>query len=272
MAGRGARGARRARRRSSSQNFLRSGTLVRELVRDAGVAPGDVVVEIGAGGGRLTQELALAAARVYAVEIDPVWAARLRERFAATGTVRVVEHDFTTWRLPAEPFTVVANLPFSGSAAILGRLLDDPAVELRRADLVLEWGAACKRARVWPSTLRGAYWGAWYEFSIARRLPGVLFEPAASVDAGVLTARRRPRPLVAAEDAVAFSAFVRAGFRPGARDLRGALSSFASRRELNRLLDRLGALRDASARDLDGHQWASLFALVRSLRPAVPPY
>ena len=149
-------------------------------------------------------------------------------------------------------------------------MLEDPRTPLRRADLVVEWGAACKRGRVWPSTLRGVRWGAWYELSVRRRLPSVVFEPVPSVAAGLLAARRRPHQLVAERDVDAFDRLVGVGFAGGTAELRTALAPLVPRRVLNRALDRLGAPRTARARDLDAHQWAALFALTRIVRPAPP--
>ena len=73
---------RRPARAARGQHFLRSSRLAAELVREAGVAAGDVVVDVGAGTGLLTRELAAAGARVTALELDPALAADLRRRFA----------------------------------------------------------------------------------------------------------------------------------------------------------------------------------------------
>ena len=45
------------------------------MVAAAGIARSDLVVEIGAGTGRLTAPLADAADRVVAIELDPGWPA-----------------------------------------------------------------------------------------------------------------------------------------------------------------------------------------------------
>jgi 23S rRNA (adenine-N6)-dimethyltransferase len=106
------RRARTARRsgRAPSQHFLRR-AVANELVRDARLRQDDLVVDLGAGTGRLTAELARAARRVVAVELDPGLAARLTGRWA---NVEVVEADARDVHLPREPFRVVANLPFAG--------------------------------------------------------------------------------------------------------------------------------------------------------------
>ena len=86
----------------------------------------DLVVELGAGGGMLTRQLARVAGRVVAVEYDPYWFLRLREIFSDDGNVLVVHADALRVAFPREPFTVVANVPFCATTSILHRLLDDP--------------------------------------------------------------------------------------------------------------------------------------------------
>ena len=248
MAGRRARSARQPQPRS--QHFLRSSATAAAIVRDACVAPDDVVLDLGAGSGRLTAELARIARCVVAVELDPEWARRLRGRW---DNVLVVEGDAARVALPPERFRVVANLPFHRTTDILHRLLDDPATPLARADLIVEWGVAVKRALPWPSTLNDVAWGAFYETSLARRLPRTAFAPVPAVDCGVLVIRRRFAPLVDPDLADEYWRFVGSGFRHGA----GAV---ASRRLLSRM-----AGRGATARDLDAHQWAELFTSRRRL-------
>ena len=242
--------ARAARRpgRAHSQHFLRSRALAAELVRDSGVGPVDLVLDLGAGSGRLTAELARAARHVLAVELDPDLAGRLRGRWA---NVDVVQGDAAVVRLPCEPFRVVANLPFEGATAILRHLLDDPRVPLQRADVIVEWGVAVKRALPWPSTVNDVVWGGWYETSVTRRLPRSVFEPPPRVDAGVLVFERRTEPLVPAPSWESYRRFVAAGFRRGPR-------SVAAPRALRGL-----GLTRAGARELDAYQWAELFSRSR---------
>jgi len=175
------------------------------------------VLDVGAGSGMLTRELAGVGARVVAIEPDRRLAARLRR---AVPEAIVLEQDalMTTW--PTEPFRVVANLPFAAAAGICRSLLSDPAIPVASADLIVEWDFAAKRARLWPSTAQTVLWNAWYELAVVRRLEPRAFVPVPSVAAGVLRARRRSLPLVRPADAAAYEEFVRRGFRgsPAARE------------------------------------------------------
>ncbi|MBI5853279.1 MAG: hypothetical protein HZB39_19905, partial [Planctomycetes bacterium] len=69
--------------RRLGQNFLLEPSLHRVIADAAGLLEGDVALEIGAGLGFLTRELAARAAHVVTVEVDPRLARILREDFPA---------------------------------------------------------------------------------------------------------------------------------------------------------------------------------------------
>jgi 23S rRNA (adenine-N6)-dimethyltransferase len=246
--------------RPRGRHSLRSRAFAYELVRDAGVVPGSLVLDLGAGGGVLTRALADAGARVRAVELDPDALRQLRARFGDDPHVEVVEGDAVALRLPDEPFAVVANLPFAVGTAILRRLLGDPGVPLIQVDVIVEWGLAAKRTAVWPSTVLGCTWGAWYELTLSRRVPRACFAPPPSVDAALLRATRRPEPLVPPAQARAYVALLHRAFAA-----RAPLDRVLPRALVRRAAHDLGFDPHATARDLDARQWARLY--VRSATP-----
>jgi 23S rRNA (adenine-N6)-dimethyltransferase len=214
--------------RPGGRHLLRSSGLARTIVDDAGIRAGDLVVDVGAGSGMLTRALVDAGARVIAVEPDRRLGSKLHSL-----PVTVLREDALRVRLPAEPFKVVANLPFALAADICRRLFD-PRAELLTADLIVEWDFAAKRARLWPSTAQTVVWNAWFELAVVRRIEPDAFAPRPSVAAGVLRARRRERPLVRPEVATAYERFVRRGFQ-----------------------------RSRTARERDPHAWARAFGRER---------
>jgi 23S rRNA (adenine-N6)-dimethyltransferase len=217
------------------------------------------VLDLGAGRGVLTRALANAGARVRAVELDHAALGQLRARFGRDPRVEVVRGDAAMLPLPREPFAVVANLPFAAGTAILRRLLGDPRVPLLQLDAIVEWGLAAKRTAVWPSTLLGCAWGAWYELRLVRRVPRACFAPPPSVDAALLRATRRPEPLVPPEEARAYEALLHRAFARQA-----PLDRILPRRLVHRAAHELGFDPHAKARDLDARRWAALYQRLHS--------
>jgi len=140
---------------------------------------------------------------------DPVWAERLRQRFAGQRGVRIVARDFLGLVLPRKPFRVLGSLPFAKTTDIFHRLLDDPATPLRRADVIVQWEVAVKRAAMPPTTLLSTAWAPWWEMHLTRRIPATRFRPEPQVDAGLLAITRRDPPLLPVAMAGAYAAFVR---------------------------------------------------------------
>ena len=203
------------RRRRLGQNFLDPAT-ADQIVDQAGFVPGELVIEVGAGAGALTRALARQALRVIAVEPDLHWARRLREQMAgsrvANGLVHVVASDFLAITLPREPFRIVGSLPFGRTTDILRHLLDDPATPLRRADVIVQWEVALKRAATPPATLLSTAWAPWWEMRLAQRIPATSFRPVPRVDAGLLAITRRDPPLLPVAIARRYAAFVQSGW------------------------------------------------------------
>lgn len=152
------------------------------VVAEAGVRPGELVVDVGAGQGALTGHLLEAGARVVAVELHPGRVAHLRERFAGA-PVTVVAADALSFRWPCRPFRVVANPSYATSTALL-RVLLAPGSRLVAADLVLQ------RAVVRRYTDNGSVPRRW-RVRTGLSLPRSAFRPAPQVDSAVLVIRRR---------------------------------------------------------------------------------
>ena len=258
---------RRRSRRELGQNVLKDRRIARRIVAESGVGKDDFVVELGAGGGMLTRQLARVAGRVVAVEYDPYWALRLREQFSCEANVLVVHEDALEMELPREPFTVVANVPFCATTSILHRLLDDPTVPPESVHLVVQKQVALKHARPKPTTLKTLHWSPWYRFSTGLELPADVFQPKPQVAACLMVAAKRGPPLVRPYHRHLFLGLVRRAFEGSGNSVGRVLKPAFTRTQLRRLAKDNGFALDLPPSMLTVRQWASLFDFMVGMVP-----
>ncbi|MEP7059926.1 MAG: 23S ribosomal RNA methyltransferase Erm [Actinomycetota bacterium] len=260
--GAGSRAPRASGSRPSGQHFLGSALIAAELVRDARILPTDHVLEIGAGSGRLTAVLADGAGHVTAVELDPHLVASLRARFDGSPNVSVVGGDILRVAFPQGAWRAFGNIPFSVTTPVLRRLLDDPTCGPTRADLLVQFEAARKRAASHPATLLSMGWLPWWEFASPRRIPRLGFEPPPAVDAALLVITRRDTPLLPVSKRLAYVRLLRAAFDHGSWPVRRSLRSALAPQAWKRLVRRRGLSSDARPPDLDVWDWVEVFRTV----------
>ena len=112
------------------QNFLSNENLLEKIVDEAGVTAEDIVVEIGAGKGALTQFLAKKAKKVISFEIDLELQEYLLNKFNGTNVEFVFEDvmkisDEQINEMVAGRFKLVANLPYYVTSPIITRFLQN---------------------------------------------------------------------------------------------------------------------------------------------------
>ncbi|PRW63402.1 23S ribosomal RNA methyltransferase Erm [Actinopolyspora mortivallis] len=244
------------------QNFLVDRSTIENIVRLVGRTSGPVV-EFCPGRGAVTLPLSESGRRITAVELDPRHAARLRKRVG--DEVRVVRDDVLRFPLPRHAYTLVGNLPFHLTTAVLRRIL--AAGHWNTAVLIVQWEVARRRAGVGGASMLTASWWPWYEFELHRRVPAGSFRPVPSVDAGLLTIHRRPHPLV--EGRTEYQRFVKRVFTGPGRGLARILSrtGYAPRTGIARELRRRGIPPEALPKELNATQWARLWEVISSPPP-----
>ena len=110
------------------QNFLSDKNLLSQIVERAGVCSDDIVVEIGAGKGALTEELSKRAKKVYSFEIDRELFSYLSEKFENSNVEFIFEDvmkfdDEKLNQIVGGKFKLVANLPYYVTSPIISRFI-----------------------------------------------------------------------------------------------------------------------------------------------------
>lgn len=116
------------------QNFLHDHNQLRRLIAAAGVAAGDLVLEVGPGTGTLTEALLDAETEVIACELDDDMVAILTDRLADRITLihgdcldrgRTLNPQIVETIGPRE-FSLVANLPYQAASPLMSALAMTP--------------------------------------------------------------------------------------------------------------------------------------------------
>lgn len=217
------------------QNFVIDPNTVRRIVRESGVGPKDVVVEVGPGLGSLTLALLEVVDRVVAVELDELLASRLPRTLAehapavAERCEVVLSDALKVTELPGPPPTaLVANLPYNVSVPVLLHLLA-LLPSLERGLVMVQAEVADRLAAKPGSKVYGvpSVKAAWY--ADVRRAGAIgrnVFWPAPNVDSGLVAWTRREPPSTTVPRERVF-AIVDAAFAQRRKALRGVLRAVA---------------------------------------------
>ncbi|WP_067831227.1 ErmE/ErmH/ErmO/ErmR family 23S rRNA (adenine(2058)-N(6))-methyltransferase [Actinomadura kijaniata] len=261
--------ARDRARRTLSQNFLADPAALARYVRAVDTGPGELVVEVGAGDGRITAALARRAAHVIAYEIDPHLVSRLRRRCADLPDVTVVAGDFLRSRPPRRAFHLTGNIPYAATARIVTWALEAP--HLTAATLITQREYARKRTGDYGrwSRLTVASWPL-FDWRLLGRIDRDRFRPVPRVDAAILGLRRRPAPLLPPEALADYRACVATGFAGRGGTLRASLREHHPRRRVEAALRTAGIDRDAVVAHVHPDQWITLFAVLYDVRHTMP--
>lgn len=189
-------------RRLKGQHFLVDPNLIEAIVRDAGVGPGDAVLEVGTGTGILTAALAARAGRIVTCDIDARLQAITRTLQAWPPSVEFLAEDvlagkhalnprvIDAWQVAARGLVprLIANLPYAVATPLLANLLWDG---IAMADaVVLVQKEAAERFTALPGT---AAYGPMAvavrllaEASVLRPVPPQVFWPVPRVRSALL--------------------------------------------------------------------------------------
>jgi 16S rRNA (adenine1518-N6/adenine1519-N6)-dimethyltransferase len=248
--------------RALGQNFLCEPGTVDKIVRLAGVAAGDRVIEIGPGLGSLTLGLADSGADVTAIEADRYLMRPLTEVLETAGLrdrVKIVHADALEmdWGFLVGPGTwkVIANLPYNVSTPlILDLLRDQPTLVDWLVMVQQETGerlAAGSGSRTYgiPSVLL-SYWAT---ARVIDTVPNSVFLPRPRVGSALLRiTRHADAPIGASFDR--FATLVRAGFGQRRKMLRRSLAGLLTVEQI----ERTGIDPTARAESLTPAQWGAL--------------
>jgi 16S rRNA (adenine1518-N6/adenine1519-N6)-dimethyltransferase len=222
-------------------------------------------VEIGAGHGEMTEQLAASGAPVYAIELDVPLVAGLRRLAKQFPNLTVIEGDILQIDLATiaqgRRLRIYGNLPYYITSPILQRLFD-VADRLDEIHMVIQHEVALRLAAT-PGTSDYAYLSVLTQYysrpDLAMEIPREAFTPPPEVESALVTLRfPGARAGLAIANEHAFFDFVKLCFAKKRKTLVNNLRSLAEPAVVREALAALQLRPDARAEQLNVAQLAAL--------------
>lgn len=258
-------------RKNLGQHFLNDPRILQRIVDALELTGNETVLEIGPGRGSLTSLLAPVAKRLVLIEYDRMLAARLRERYASSPSVTVIEADVLTVDLgeaAGGPFVLVGNVPYYITTPILFHALEPPRPN--RAVYLVQREVADRIAAAPGSADYGALSVNVQGFARAQKLfrvaPGS-FDPPPKVESAVVRIDPRPDPVVDRALEPRFRRFVQDAFGMRRKQMRRVVRSLLNldAERADALLGSVGIDPMARPETLAAETFAALIKAVRTL-------
>ena len=210
------------------QNFLVDRAILQRIIEAAEIEPNDQVLEVGAGTGVLTRELAKHARRVVAVELERDMLALLAKTTGEFRNVELLERNLLYLDpqevFEQEPYKLVANLPYYITAPTFRHFLESGNAP--RLLVVMVQYEVAQRIVAGPGdlSLLGVSIQFYGQPKIIAHVPARAFYPAPKVDSAILRVDLRKQVPLTPEQRDSFFRLVQAGFAERRKQLHNSLT------------------------------------------------
>jgi len=210
------------------QNFLVDRAILQRIIEAAEIEPTDQVLEVGAGTGVLTRELAKHARRVVAVELERDMLALLTKTTGEFRNVELLARNLLYLDpqevFEQEPYKLVANLPYYITAPTFRHFLESGNAP--RLLVVMVQYEVAQRIVAGPGdlSLLGVSIQFYGQPKIIAHVPARAFYPAPKVDSAILRVDVRKQVPLTPEQRDSFFRLVQAGFAERRKQLHNSLT------------------------------------------------
>ena len=251
--------------KSFGQNFLVDRAVLRQIVEAAELEQSDQVLEVGAGTGVLTRELANVARRVVAVELEQDMLKLLEKMTQDYTNIETIARNLL-YLDPQEVFgqeryKLVANLPYYITAPTFRHFLE--SANPPRLLVVMVQYEVAQRMTAEPGDL--SMLGVSVQFygqpRIITRVPARAFYPAPKVDSAILRVDVHEQAPLKPEERDSFFRVVQAGFSERRKQVHNSLAHGLHRKDevVREWLATAGIEANRRAETLSIEEWLRLW-------------
>lgn len=260
------------------QNFIVNPSVCPRMADESGIDSESGVIEIGAGIGVLTAELAKRAKKVVCIELDSKLLPILDETLADFDNIEIINADVLKTDLAAlidekfggMPVYVCANLPYYITSPVIMTLLES-RLPLKAVTVMVQREAAQRLCAPVGSRLSGAVTVAVDYYAEARKLFDVSagsFMPAPKVDSSVIRLDIREKPGIEVSDEKLFFSMVHAAFGQRRKTASNSISSGTGipKAVVAEAIERCGFPPSVRAESMTAEQLAALCKALNELK------
>lgn len=260
------------------QNFIVNPSVCPRMADESGIDSESGVIEIGAGIGVLTAELAKRAKKVVCIELDSKLLPILDETLTDFDNIEIINADVLKTDLAAlidekfggMPVYVCANLPYYITSPVIMTLLES-RLPLKAVTVMVQREAAQRLCAPVGSRLSGAVTVAVDYYAEARKLFDVSagsFMPAPKVDSSVIRLDIREKPGIEVSDEKLFFSMVHAAFGQRRKTASNSISSGTGipKAVVAEAIERCGFPPSVRAESMTAEQLAALCEALNELK------
>jgi len=250
------------------QNFLIDSGALTKVIAAAGFTGDEVVLEVGAGLGALTRQLAREVRQVIAVEFDRRLIPVLEQMVENLRNVQLIAGDILSLDLEKliseQPYRVVANIPYNITSVLIRRLMESPRPAERVVLTVQREVAERIIAKPGAMNLLAISVQLYGEPYVVARIPARAFYPKPKVDSAVLRVDVHPEPKVSRVLIPQLFRLARAGFGQKRKQLHNALAGRlnVAPAQIEVWLEEAAIRPQSRAQELSLEEWACLAQVV----------
>jgi 16S rRNA (adenine1518-N6/adenine1519-N6)-dimethyltransferase len=255
-------------KKSLGQNFLIDKNIQKKIISASDLTKKDIVLEIGAGQGDLTAQLAQKAQKVYALEIDRRLYPCLEQLLSVNGNIQILKGDILKFDINKflqenrieQKIKIIANIPYYISSPIIEHLIGyRQAVSCAFLTVQKEFG---RRAGAAPGSKEYGSFSCFVQYYCECRILFEIkknsFKPAPNVDSCFLCLKFREKPAVLVQDEKMFFKVIRAAFNQRRKTLRNSLDGFLPQEKLAQFFEVSGIDKNVRPESLSLKQFAVL--------------
>lgn len=245
-----------------SQNFLKDKGLVANIVRLSSITKEDVVYDIGAGQGIITDELVKVGGKVVAFEIDKNLYEKLSQRLKNEKAVEVKLGNFLEQPLPNYSYKVFSNIPFNITASVIKKLTETPNPPLDTYLIVQN--EAAKKFVGKPLDNKNSQLATllkpWFEITIVYKFERSDFFPKPMVDVVLMRIKKRDNTLINREIKGLYNDFVTFTYNQFKPNVVEGLAQVLGNENMTKLARQIGFNPNSKPSELDFTAWQAIFS------------